>query len=99
MHVEAKPGYAVAGLKVHTNFGEIAGMSVVFAKITETGLDMSDTEDSKYHGHEDPNTARKVVCTGEPILGIHGLVAADAKSHDFGLGLIVLGKEAKKKKK
>jgi len=99
VHLEAKPGYAVAGLKVHTNFGEIAGMSVVFAKITETGLDMSDTEDSKYYGHEDPNTAKNVVCTGEPILGIHGLVAGEAKSHDFGLGLIVMGKEPNKKKK
>jgi hypothetical protein len=97
--LEAKPGYALAGLKVHTDFGEIAGMCAVFAKITETGLDMSDTEDSKYYGHNDPNTAKKVVCTGEPILGIHGLVAANAKSHDFGLGLIVMGKDANKKKK
>ncbi len=97
--LEAKPGYAVAGMKVHTDFGELSGISLVFAKITETGLDMSDTEESKYYGHNDPNTARKVVCTGEPILGIHGLVAANAKSHDFGLGLIVMGKDKKKKEK
>jgi hypothetical protein len=95
--VEAKAGYAVAGLKIHTNAGEIAGMSVVFAKITDTGLDLSDTDESKYYGHEDPNTAHKVVCTGEPILGIHGLVSNDVKSHNFGLGLIVMGKDKKKK--
>lgn len=95
---EAKAGYAVAGLKIHTEFGEIAGMSVVFAKITDTGLDMSDTDESKYYGHDDPNTAHKVVCTGDPILGVHGLVETNSKSHDFGLGLIVLGKDGKKKK-
>jgi hypothetical protein len=98
VRVEAKPGYAVAGLKLHTEFGEIAGLAVVFAKITATGLDMADSYDSKYYGHKDPNTAKKVVCTGEPIVGIHGLVADHAKSHDFGLGLIVLGKEEGKKK-
>lgn len=95
---EAKAGYAVAGLKIHTEFGEIAGMSVVFAKITDTGLDMSDTDESKYYGHDDPNTAHKAVCTGDPILGVHGLVETNSKSHDFGLGLIVLGKDGKKKK-
>jgi hypothetical protein len=95
---EAKAGYAVAGLKVHTEFGEIAGISLVYAKITDTGLDMSDTEESKYYGHNDPNTATKVVCTGDPILGIHGLVETNGKSHDFGLGLIVMGKDKKKKK-
>lgn len=96
--VEAKPGYAVAGLKVHTDFGEIAGMLVVFAKITATGLDMDDSYESKYWGHKDPETAVKVVCTGEPIVGIHGLVADNARSNDFAFGLIVLGKEPKKKK-
>ena len=97
--LKAKPGYAVAGMKVHTDFGELSGISLVFAKITDTGLDMSETEESKYLGHNDPNTARKVVCNGEPILGVHGLVAANAKSHDFGLGLTVMGKEKKKKEK
>jgi len=71
----------------------------VFAKITDSGLYMSDTDESKYLGHNDPNTARKVVLTGEPILGIHGLVSANAKSHDFGLGLTVIGKDKKKKEK
>jgi hypothetical protein len=99
LRVEAKPGYAVAGMKVHTDFGELAGVLIVFAKITENGLDMSDSYESKYFGHNDPNTARKVVCTGEPIVGIHGLVADSAKSHDFGLGLVVMGKEEGKKKK
>jgi hypothetical protein len=97
--LEAKPGYAVAGMKVHTDFGELSGIALVFAKITETGLDTGDTEESKYLGHNDPNTARKVACTGEPVLGIHGLVAANAKSHDFGLGLTVMGKDKKKKEK
>jgi hypothetical protein len=99
VRLKAKAGYAVAGMKVHTDFGELSGMSLVFAKITETGLDMGDTEESKYYGHKDPNTARKVVCTGEPVLGIHGLVAANTKSHDFGLGLTVMGKDKKKKEK
>jgi hypothetical protein len=95
---KAKPGYAVAGLKVHTEFGEIAGLKVVFAKIAESGLDMTDSYEGKYWGHMDPETARKVVCTGEPILGVHGMVADSAKSHDFALGLVVMGKDEKKKK-
>jgi hypothetical protein len=97
--LEAKPGYAVAGLKVHTDFGEIAGLAVVFAKIVDNGLDMSDSYDSKYYGHNDPETARRVVCNGEPIIGIHGLVSDNYKNRDFGLGLIVLGKEEGKKRK
>jgi hypothetical protein len=97
--VEAKPGYAVAGLKVHTDFGEIAGLCVVFAKIVENGLDMSDSYDSKYYGHNDPETAKRVVCNGDPIIGIHGLIADNYKSHDFGLGLVVLGRDEGKRKK
>lgn len=97
VRLEAKPGYALGGLKVHTNFGEIAGMLAVFYKITATGLDKSDSYESKYYGHKDPNSARLVGGTGEPIVGIHGLVAKDAKSHDFGLGLIILGDGKKKK--
>jgi hypothetical protein len=94
---KAKAGYAVAGIKVHTDFGEISGLCVVFAKITETGLNMDDSYEGKYYGHKDPTTAKKVVCTGEPIVGVHGLVADSAKSHDFALGLIVMGKDPKKK--
>jgi hypothetical protein len=98
VRVKAKDGYAVAGIKVHTSFGEIDGMSVVFAKITESGLDMKDSYDSKYYGHKDPDTARKVVCTGEPIVGIHGLISDNARNRDFALGLIVMGKDPKKDK-
>jgi hypothetical protein len=96
--LEAKPGYAVGGFKVHTSFGVIQGMSLVFYRITETGLDKNVSYDSKYYGHNDPASARLVGGTGEPILGIHGMVAADAKSKDFGLGLIIMGKDKKKKK-
>lgn len=99
VRIEAKSGYAVAGLKIHTDFGEIAGLAIVFAKITEKGLNMDDTYDSKYYGHNDPSTAKKAVCTGEPIVGVYGLVADNAKSHDFGLGLVVMGKDKKKKDK
>jgi hypothetical protein len=98
-HERAKPGYAVAGLKYHNFFGHIQGLSVVYAKVTETGLDMSDSYDSKWYGHEDPNTAKKAACTGEPVLGIHGMVADNYKSDEFGVGLVVMGKEEGKKKK
>jgi hypothetical protein len=98
VRLEAKPGYAVGGFKVHTIFGEIQGMSVVFYRITETGLDKNDSYDSKYWGHNDPASAKLVGGTGEPILGIHGMVAADPRSKDFGLGLIIMGKDKKKKK-
>ena len=96
VHEKAKAGYAVAGLKVHTESGEIAGLLITFAKITESGLDMKDTYESKYYGHNDPDTASKVVGTGEPIIGIHGLIADNTRSHDFAFGLTVMGKEPKK---
>ena len=98
VRLEAKPGYALGGYKVHTNFGEIAGMSLVYYKVTATGLDKSDSYDSKYYGHKDPNTAKLIGGTGEPIVGIHGLVADNAKSHDFGFGIIIMGKTPPKKK-
>jgi hypothetical protein len=95
--LEAKPGYALGGLKIHTDAGEIAGMSAVFYKVTATGLDKSDSHESKYFGHHDPNTAKLIGGTGDPIVGIHGLVAKDAKSHNFGIGLIMIGEKKKKK--
>ena len=99
VRVQAKPGYAVGGLKIHTDFGEIAGVSLVFYKITAAGLDKDDSYESTYYGHKDPNTARLVGGTGEPILGIYGLVADSPKSHNFGLGLIIVGDDKKKKKR
>jgi hypothetical protein len=98
VRVKAKDGYAVAGCKIHTSGDEIDGMSIVFAKITESGLDMKDSYDSKYYGHRDPDTAPKVVCTGEPIVGIRGLISEKASSHHFGFGLVVVGKDPKKDK-
>lgn len=98
VRLQAKPGYALGGLKIHTNFGEIAGLSAVFYKVTPTGLDKVDSMESKYYGHKDPNTAQLIGGTGEPILGIHGAVANNVKSHDFALGLIIMGAEKKKKK-
>jgi hypothetical protein len=95
----AKPGYAVAGIKANNFFDQIEGFSVVYAKITDTGLDMSESYESKYYGHGDPTKAKAYVCTGEPILGVHGLIADNYKSDHFGLGLIVLGKDGGKKKK
>jgi hypothetical protein len=93
----AKPGYAVGGVKIHTDFGVIAGMAVVFYKITATGLDPNDSYESKYVGYKDPTTAKLIGGTGEPIVGIHGLVADNPKSHDLGFGLTILGKDPKKK--
>jgi hypothetical protein len=89
----AKPGYAVGGLKIHTDFGEVAGLSAVFYKVTATGLDKNDSYESKYYGHNDPNTAKLAGGTGDPVVGIHGLVAKEAKSHDFGIGLIMVGEK------
>jgi hypothetical protein len=93
----AKPGYAVGGVKLNTSFGTISGMSVVFYKITSTGLDPNDSYESKYYGSKDPNSAKLVGGTGEPIVGIYGLVADNGKSDDLGFGLIILGKDEKKK--
>jgi hypothetical protein len=95
----AKDGYAVAGIKANNFFDHIQGISVVYAKITDTGLDMSDSYESKYYGHADPTKAREYVCTGEPVIGVHGMIADNYKSDHFGLGLIVLGKDGGKKKK
>jgi hypothetical protein len=95
--VDAKAGYAVGGLKMHTSAGTIQGMSIVFFRVTETGLDKTDSYESKWFGHKDPTTAFKVGMDGNPVLGIHGMVHDDSKNPDFGLGLIMMGEKKKKK--
>lgn len=96
VQVMAKPGYAVGGLKMHTSFGTIQGMALVFMKITESGLDKSDTYDSRWFGHGDPTTAFKVGMDGNPVLGVHGMVHEDQKNPDFGVGLVLMGEKKKK---
>jgi hypothetical protein len=96
VRLEAKSGYAVGGLKIHTNGGELAGLSVVFYKVDATGLDTTDSYESKYFGNGDPNTTKLIGGTSDPILGVYGSVAADIRSNNFGLGLIIMGEKKKK---
>jgi hypothetical protein len=94
--VLAKPGYAVGGLKMRTSFGTIEGMAITFFKITEEGLDKSDSYDSQWLGSGDPTDATKVGLDGNPILGVHGMIHTDAKNSDFGIGLVIMGEKKKK---
>lgn len=99
IRIEAKPGYALTGWKANTSVGIIDGLSLTFQKITATGLNPDDSYETKYYGSEDPLKARYHGGHGEAVLGVHGLLADNAKSHDFALGLILMGKTAKPKEK
>ena len=52
-NIVAKPGYAVAGLHVSSTYN-LFGLEVVFAKITDTGLNMADQYTSPWEGEQRP---------------------------------------------
>jgi S1-C subfamily serine protease len=89
IRVEAKPGYAVGGLKLKAGSG-INGMIVVFMKINGRQLDPKDSYESEYYGG--PGGAWKTLgMDGSLIIGTYGKVSSDSTSL-MGLGLITTPK-------
>jgi len=84
--VEAKPGYAVAAL-VGKESKRLNGLTIVFAKMIGTRLDLKDSYDSKWYGSSAGNDARAEAGEARLVVGVHGSQGEDVDN----IGLVYLG--------
>ena len=84
----AKPGYAVAGITMITGLG-ISHFSLIYAKTTEKGLDMSDTYLSGIVGSDAKDWRRTVKTDGKFIVGVTARVK-EKENIVRGVGIIHL---------
>lgn len=78
LRIKARPGYAVGEITVRA--GEVLdGFGVVFMKVTENGLDPSDSYRSPWLGGRDGSTLI-IGGDGSFLVGVHGKIAFDTGS-------------------
>lgn len=83
--VVAKPGYAVGSLKTHTGLN-VDGFGIIFMKIDENHLDLSDSYNSPWLGDREGGIPKDVESDGSLPVGLQGRAARDVNA----LGLILL---------
>ncbi|WP_406700567.1 hypothetical protein V5E97_17345 [Singulisphaera sp. Ch08] len=81
----AKPGYAVGALKTHTGIS-VDGFGMVFMKIDENHLDLSDSYNSPWLGDREGGIPKDVESDGSIPVGLQGR----ARNEVNALGLILL---------
>ena len=88
----APPGYAVSGLEIYGGgLSTLGGLTIMYMKVTKTGLDPADTKRSRLIGDKVPGGATQTLGgDGQPIVGIFGSVRPGAWLE--GLGLIQIAK-------
>ncbi|MBS0209487.1 MAG: trypsin-like peptidase domain-containing protein [Planctomycetes bacterium] len=87
--LEAKPGYAVGGIKMRSSNG-VDGLALMFMRIHGTRLDVTDMYLSKYVGGTGGSDQQTIGCDGNLVVGIYGRNPTDPKSVSNTLGLIVV---------
>ncbi len=85
--IKAKPGYVVSGLALRTGLG-LDALTVTFAKLGETGLDLADTYTSEQAGGNGggPSTAGG---NGALFVGVTGHLGGDGSPCSLGLVAVV----------
>ena len=87
VHIEAKPGYAVAGIQMCRHWS-IEAMQITFARLTPNGLDPRDAYQSPVLGV--PSTGIVPPAgNGSVIVGIHG--TGRRSGHVYSLGVTTIG--------
>jgi S1-C subfamily serine protease len=90
-HIEARPGYAVAGLKVEEGTA-IDTIIVVFMRVNQAKFDPSDRYSSPAIGAQ--GTVRDVVgMTGSLVVGIAGREPSDPTRPKYSMGLIMMPRD------
>jgi len=87
--VYAKPGYAVAGLKIRAGLG-VDSMSIVFMKINGNRLDPNDSYESPRYGGPGGSTKSMLGGDGSFVVRIFGKNPSNPQSTFNGLGLITI---------
>lgn len=87
--VEAKPGYAVGGLFVHSGDG-LNGMEITFMRVDGGLLDPTDRYTTARYGefYPDGSDTREVIPRDTFVIGIHGKAAPEG--NHMGLGLVTV---------
>ena len=93
--VKAKPGYAVAALKVRGG-GLFEGYGITFMRIQGKGLNPADKYESAWMGRNIQTDGLPVVGDSRPVIGIHGKLRHDGDQEICTIGLIVAGPKPKK---
>jgi hypothetical protein len=85
--VQARDGYAVAGLNVYSH-DRLAGLQVVFMKIDAAAgkLDANATYTSNWFGTQGPTAPTQLGGDGRLVVGVHGARGADADT----IGLVMM---------
>ena len=89
VRIEAKPGYAIGGLKIRAGVG-IDSMSVVFMRIIASGLDPNDSYETQRYGGPGGTTQKPLAGDGSLVIGIFGTTPRDPTSTFNGLGLVTV---------
>jgi hypothetical protein len=86
LKLEAKPGYAVGGIRVKQNDG-VRAISLVFRKINGLNLDENDSYETGWAGNTRAGDEVLLDSHDSVIIGVHGFAEAEGV---FGIGLICL---------
>jgi hypothetical protein len=89
LHIEAKPGYAVGGLRIKAG-GGIDSLIVIFMKINGLQLDPSDSYTSDFYGGQGGNGPTDLGMDGSLVVGLFGKNTVNPDSTANGLGLITI---------
>jgi hypothetical protein len=93
--VKAKPGYAVASLKVRGG-GLFEAFGITFMKIEGKGLKAADSYESPLMGRNITPRGLPTIGDSRPVIGIHGKLNDDPDEGICSIGLIVAGPKPKK---